>query len=141
MNDPLTQSLLSGPSEAEEEVYLACGHKFHKVCIKTWLEQGKPCPLCRNYVDVVKTTPPDIVKKRQGLQNLKSQRETRVVAEDLVKRSERYKPRGLDVDKGFASAKATKIQRAYRRHRTKMGSLTKKGSIGGKKNKYSRKKI
>ena len=24
-----------------------CGHQFHSQCIKTWCQQGKSCPLCR----------------------------------------------------------------------------------------------
>jgi hypothetical protein len=26
---------------------LSCGHKFHRRCIKTWLQQKPSCPLCR----------------------------------------------------------------------------------------------
>ena len=108
MNDPLTQpSLRSGPSEAEkeaEEVYLGCSHKFHKGCIERWLNQGKPCPLCRSRVSLEKTTPPRVSQRRRELQDLQRQQGARVVAESLVYRLGRYEPRGLDFGQGAAAA-------------------------------------
>lgn len=105
MNDPLTQpSLRSGPSDAEE-VYLGCGHKFHKGCIEKWREQGKSsCPLCREQVGLAQTTPQRIVKGRQNLRDLRRQQGAHVVAENLVDRFGRYEPRGLDFGQGAAAA-------------------------------------
>ncbi|KAL0436570.1 UNVERIFIED_CONTAM: RING finger protein [Sesamum radiatum] len=31
-------------------VITACSHRFHAVCIKTWLVQNDTCPLCRTLV-------------------------------------------------------------------------------------------
>ncbi|KAL0417858.1 UNVERIFIED_CONTAM: RING-H2 finger protein ATL57 [Sesamum radiatum] len=31
-------------------VITACDHRFHAVCIKTWLVQNDTCPLCRSLV-------------------------------------------------------------------------------------------
>ncbi|XP_011090059.1 putative RING-H2 finger protein ATL53 [Sesamum indicum] len=31
-------------------VITACNHRFHAVCIKTWLVQNDTCPLCRTLV-------------------------------------------------------------------------------------------
>uniref|UniRef100_A0A1A9W845 RING-type domain-containing protein n=1 Tax=Glossina brevipalpis TaxID=37001 RepID=A0A1A9W845_9MUSC len=34
---------------ASDEVYVTkCGHMFHFVCLKQWLERSKTCPQCRN---------------------------------------------------------------------------------------------
>lgn len=108
MNDQLTQpSLRSGPSEAEkeaEEVYLGCGHKFHKRCIERWINEGKSCPLCRSLVSLEKTTPQRVGQRRQELQDLRRQQGARVVAESLVDRLGRYEPRGLDFGQGAAAA-------------------------------------
>ena len=166
MNDQLTQpSLRSGPSEAEkeaEEVYLGCGHKFHKRCIERWLNQGKPCPLCRLWVSLEKTTPRGVDKKRQELRDFQRQQGARVVAESLVHRLGRYEPRGLDFGQGaavassapeavavvepLASAELTPEQlRAARladieRRRKEQQQQPPESNGGGIKNKYSRKK-
>lgn len=166
MNDQLTQpSLRSGPSEAEkeaEEVYLGCGHKFHKRCIERWLNQGKPCPLCRLWVSLEKTTPQGVDKKRQELRDFQRQQGARVVAESLVHRLGRYEPRGLDFGQGaavassapeavavvepLASAELTPEQlRAARladieRRRKEQQQQPPESNGGGIKNKYSRKK-
>jgi hypothetical protein len=29
---------------------LPCGHKFHRKCVKGWVEQNNTCPLCRSYI-------------------------------------------------------------------------------------------
>ena len=105
MNDPLTQPLLrSGVPSDAEEVYLGCGHKFHKGCITTWIKQGKPCPLCRADSGLAQATPQRIIKGRKELQDLQHQQGTRVVAENLVDRFGRYEPRGLDFGQGAAAA-------------------------------------
>lgn len=31
---------------------VACGHKFHSCCMKTWKQHSKTCPLCRYDLDV-----------------------------------------------------------------------------------------
>lgn len=28
-----------------------CGHKFHYICLKKWLESKKTCPICRNHLN------------------------------------------------------------------------------------------
>ena len=106
MNDPLSQPSLKygGPSSDAEEAYLACGHKFHKGCITTWLKQGKSCPICRAASGLAQTTPQRIVKGRQELQDLRHQQGARVVAESLVDRLGRYETRGLNVSQGAAAA-------------------------------------
>lgn len=30
--------------------FIACNHRFHAVCIKTWLVKNDTCPLCRSHV-------------------------------------------------------------------------------------------
>lgn len=32
-----------------------CGHKFHKECMKCWIEKGDVCPLCRGIISEVLT--------------------------------------------------------------------------------------
>jgi len=67
MNDPLSQQALrSGPADAQE-VYLKCGHKFHKNCIESWMiKQRKPsCPICRGQGGIAQVTPQRIVKGRE----------------------------------------------------------------------------
>lgn len=161
MNDPLTQPLLrSGVPSDAEEVYLGCGHKFHKGCITTWIKQGKPCPLCRADSGLAQATPQRIIKGRKELQDLQRQQGTRVVAENLVDRFGRYEPHGL---KGAAAAssapeavavveplapeppasaeltpeqlRAARLADIERRRKEQS-----ENSGGGKRNKYSRKK-
>jgi WD40 repeat protein len=164
MNDELTQpSLRSGPPEAEE-VYLECGHKFHKACIERWLNQGKPCPLCRSWVSLEKTTPRRVGEKRQELQNLRRQQGARVVAESLVDRLGRYEPRGLDFGQGAAAASSApeaaaavveplapeppasaeltpeQLRAARLAYFSKQQQQPPESNGGGIKNKYSRKK-
>ena len=31
-------------------ITLKCNHKFHKSCIKTWLDYSNNCPLCRTKI-------------------------------------------------------------------------------------------
>lgn len=159
MNDPLTQPLLrSGPSDAEE-VYLGCGHKFHKGCITTWIKQGKPCPLCRGDSGLAQATPQRIIKGRQELQDLRRQQGAHVVAESLVNRLGRYEPRGLDFGQGAAAASSAPEPVAPQAEPPASAELTpeqlraarladierrrkeqSENSGGGIKNKYSRKK-
>lgn len=46
------------PSESQykelKEVFLDCGHNFHKNCLKDWLKASDKCPLCRKLVNADK---------------------------------------------------------------------------------------
>merc|ERR1712196_392615 len=33
--------------EGDAKVRTACGHEFHRECLKKWLKQGDTCPMCR----------------------------------------------------------------------------------------------
>ena len=164
MNDPLLQQALrSGPADAQE-VYLECGHKFHKDCIEPWINQRKPCPLCRVQGSLAQATPQRIGQGRQGLQDLQRQRGARFVAENLVDRSDRYQPRVprvLDFGQPAAASSAPEVvaehpasavltqeqlraaRLAYierRRQEQQQQQLSSENSGGSIKNKYSRKK-
>jgi len=164
MNDPLLQQALrSGPADAQE-VYLECGHKFHKDCIEPWIRQRKPCPLCRVQGSLAKATPQRIGQGRQGLQDLQRQRGARFVAENLVDRSDRYQPRVprvLDFGQPAAASSAPEAvaehpasavltqeqlraaRLAYierRRQEQQQQQLSSENNGGSIKNKYSRKK-
>ena len=41
----------------EEARMLSCGgnHKFHQICLFTWLESKKTCPMCREELDLDQT--------------------------------------------------------------------------------------
>ncbi|PIN24379.1 hypothetical protein CDL12_02912 [Handroanthus impetiginosus] len=34
----------------DKAALIACNHKFHTVCVATWLMNNDTCPLCRTYV-------------------------------------------------------------------------------------------
>jgi hypothetical protein len=151
MNDPLSQQTLrSGPADAQE-VYLGCGHKFHKKCIEEWFKQKKICPICRREVSMVEATPERIVKGIEELQYLQRQQGAQFVANNLLDRSRRYAPR-LDFGQGAAAASLAPVApddvasaeltpEQLRAARLAYFSNPKQSSRGGsKRNKYSRKK-
>jgi WD40 repeat protein len=150
MNDPLSQqTLISGPADAQE-VYLECGHTFHKDCIEPWINQSKPCPICRGQGQALW-----IDKGRQELQELQHKQGAQFVANNLLDRSRRYAPR-LDFGQGAAAASfapahivepvapvasAELTPEQLRAARLAYFSNPKQSSRGGsKRNKYSRKK-
>lgn len=56
----------------DENVILKCGHNFHKICLKDWLEKKNECPICK------KKDPmnPDVDLSEES--NLKSDQRTNV---------------------------------------------------------------
>ena len=43
------------PMDDKDSATLKCNHKYHKVCLKMWLDRKPICPLCRmDVVDVFK---------------------------------------------------------------------------------------
>lgn len=169
MNDPLSQQALrSGPADAQE-VYLECGHKFHKDCIEPWIKQGKPCPLCREQGDIAKATPKRILTLRKGEMEKRMTNTTIGVNERRFRRALDFgkdpiakgSPMGLlqarnkptpDSD-SFPVSQGSPLRLIQARNRgnqpTPDSSLphklsrvlgTEPGKEGGSKNKYSRKK-
>jgi len=161
MNESLTQpSLITGPSNAEE-VYLTCGHKFHKKCIEEWFKHMKTCPECRAYATISQTIPVHILEKKKEFQRQKAEEGTRSVVENLVKRSKRYKKhKHLGRDAAAASSAPEidvpvvepRVPRVLPLEELRAARLTYFGKQqssktsanrdmgGGKRNKYARKK-
>jgi hypothetical protein len=153
MNESLTQSSITGPSNAEE-VYITCGHKFHKKCIEEWFKQMKTCPECRAPATISQTTPVYILEKKKEFQRQKAEEGTRSVVENLVKRSKRYKKhKHLGRDAAAASsAPEPRVPRVLSLEQLRAARLAYFGQQqssktsanrdmgGGKRNKYYRKK-
>ena len=156
MNDPSTQSALrDGTEDDAEEVYLECGHKFHKDCIEPWIRQRKPCPLCRGSGGLVEATPQRIVKGREELYDetkLKQSEEIkRSIAHDVKRRTQRYEPRRVLFGEAeppgpaeltleqLRAARLADIERR-RKEQQQQQQPPSENSGGGIKNKYSRKK-
>jgi WD40 repeat protein len=159
MNDPSTQlSLRSGPTDAQE-VYLKCGHKFHKKCIEEWFKQMKTCPECRAQGGIAQATPQRIVEGRQKLQRQQVEEGTKHVAKSLLDRFNRYEPRGQSAsavsafsapetlepvveDAPLSSAELTpeELRAARLAYFSKQQQPPSESSGGRKRNKYSQKK-
>lgn len=155
MNDPLSQQALrSGPADAQE-VYLECGHKFHKDCIEPWIKQRKPCPICRGQGGIAKATPQRIVKGRDEQELEESKIKIQSIADELKSRTNRYQPRVLfgqsaaapesvaseAVPPGPAELTQEELRAARVAYFSKQQQSPSETSGGGKrKNKYSRKK-
>ena len=39
----------------KEQIYMECGHSFHKECILKWLEKSNKCPCCRKILKNIST--------------------------------------------------------------------------------------
>jgi len=139
MNDPLSQQALrSGPADAQE-VYLECGHKFHKDCIEPWIKQKKLCPICRGQGDIAKATPQRIVKGRDEQELEESKIKIQSIADELESRANRYQPRVLFGQPAAApeSVASETVSVADIERREKDQSENRGGS---KQNKYSSRK-
>ena len=88
MNDPLRQSALrSGPEEAQE-LYLSCGHKFHKKCIQQW--KGV-CPLCRERTShPVPDTPRRVIEARERFGLAQAATAAAAAGETISDRNKRF---------------------------------------------------
>lgn len=105
MNDPLMQSALrSGPEDARE-VYLECGHKFHKKCMGPW--KGK-CPLCRAETKLAGPgTPRGVIESREQFRREQAATAAAATGETIRERNKRFsslskkskKGKGKDEDK------------------------------------------
>jgi len=96
MNDPSKQ-----PKE-DKEVYLTCGHKFHKECIDPWIKSGRPCPLCRAPGGLAQATPPKFIEARQERAAQQAEQGALSVIETLQNRSRRF----FDFGQGTSAAAA-----------------------------------
>ncbi len=169
MNDPSTQSALrDGTEDDAEEVYLECGHKFHKDCIEPWIRQRKPCPLCRAQGGLVEATPQRIVKGREELYDETKLKRIQSIADEIKTRTERYEPRRVLFGEASAASAASAasetipvaqpvapeeltleqlrtarladIERRRKEQQQQQQQPPSESSGGGIKNKYSRKK-
>jgi WD40 repeat protein len=88
MNDPLMQSALrSGPEDARE-VYLECGHKFHKKCMGSW--KGK-CPLCRAETKLAGPgTPRGVIVSREQFRREQAATAAASAGETISERNKRF---------------------------------------------------
>lgn len=111
MNNPLRQSALrSGPEEAQE-LYLSCGHKFHKKCIKQW--KGV-CPLCRERTShPVPDTPRSVIEARErfGLEQAATAASAagETIIETIIDRNKRFSSLSKKGNGGARSRKKSKI--------------------------------
>lgn len=46
---------------------LQCGHKFHRICIKQWLDNHNYCPLCRKRTEKHRDEKPRLIEPRADI--------------------------------------------------------------------------
>ena len=107
MNNPLRQSALrSGPAEAQE-LYLSCGHKFHKKCIQQW--KGV-CPLCRERTShPVPDTPRSVIEARERFGLEQAATAAAAAGETIIDRNKRFSLLSKKGNGGARSRKKSKI--------------------------------